>query len=122
MTTMGDFINARLKDADSVANGLTTACRLPGKMPDFFACGGPLAEVFWQTFTPATVGYMLDALKAIVGRHHDDGHGWCHGCQPGAGDDDWGAAYVDFEDCPERRAAAAIWRNHPDYQPEWRPA
>lgn len=113
MTTMGEFIAARMKEAHRTANDLSTACRLPGKMPDFFACGGPLAEQYWQAFTPATVGSMLDALKFIMDTHRNQGCGYyCLGCIA--------AFSVRLDDCPERRAVAAIWRHHPDYKPAWK--
>lgn len=63
---------ATLEEAKRIADGLHFACRIPDKKPDFFACGGPAAEAYWDYFTPARILSLLaalDAAQAAIERH-----------------------------------------------------
>jgi len=57
---------ALLAESQRIADALAFACRLPDKKPDFFACGGPAAEAYWEHFTPARVSSLLAAIGAVL--------------------------------------------------------
>jgi hypothetical protein len=57
---------AELAKARRIADGLRFACRIPDKIPDFFACGGPAAEAYWSYFTPARIVSLLAAIEALT--------------------------------------------------------
>ena len=59
-------VASTLAEAKRIADGLQFACRLPDKTPDFFACGGPAAEAYWNYFTPARISSLLAAIEAVL--------------------------------------------------------
>lgn len=79
---------ALLAEAQRIADALGFACRIPDKVPDFFACGGPAAETYWSYFTPARITSLLAAIEALTSaltRHrpwfvNDAGVRICGGC------------------------------------------
>jgi hypothetical protein len=60
---MADDLTSTLAEAKRIADGLQSACILPGKTPDFTACGGPAAEAYRAYFTPARITALLGALE-----------------------------------------------------------
>ena len=62
--------------------------------------------------SPARVLAEVEAKRRTLGRHHDF-QGWCAGC----GND----LTYRTNDCPELRALASVYAEHPDYRDEWRP-
>ncbi len=114
MTDLVAFIRARLDEDQRTADGLSFACRIPNKMPDFTSAGGPAAEEFWESFGPARVLREVEALRAIVALVLD---------YENEIDQEWGTgdspAESRTEEIPALRALAAIWRDHPDYDPSW---
>lgn len=59
-------LSAELAKAKRIADALGFACRLPDRKPDFFACGGPAAEAYWDYFTPARVVSLVAALETVL--------------------------------------------------------
>src|SRR4051812_16772461 len=72
---LGRFIMDRLAEDKSTADGLQFACRLPDKKPDFFACGGPAAEAYWQHFPPRRAGDQAGATRRLVTGLLETAHG-----------------------------------------------
>jgi len=66
----GDSAAVILAEAKRTADALAFACRVPDKVPDFSACGGPAAEAYWSYFTPARVASFLAAVEAVLELHH----------------------------------------------------
>lgn len=97
------FVHARLAELEERANGLFFATRIPDRIPDFTAAGGPAAEEFWKAVDPVLVLAVVKAVRAIV-------------------EDTWGGP--DHEDVwrEHLRYLTGIWDKHPDYKPgEWWP-
>jgi hypothetical protein len=63
---VSDDLTASLEQSRRIATDLLFACRDPNRRPDFFACGGPAAEAYWEHFTPARVTSLLDAVEAVL--------------------------------------------------------
>lgn len=59
-------LSAALEEGRRIADGLRFACRDPERSPDFFACGGPAAERYWEHFNPARISALLAALDAVL--------------------------------------------------------
>ena len=66
-----DPVASTLAEAQRIADALHFACRLPDKTPDFFACGGPAAEAYWNYFTPARITALLAAIEAVLAKAGD---------------------------------------------------
>ena len=62
----GDPVSVTLAEAKRIADTLAFACRIPDKVPDFTACGGPAAEAYWAYFTPARIVSLLAAIEAVL--------------------------------------------------------
>jgi Family of unknown function (DUF6221) len=130
---INEFLEARIKEDIETADALFFATRIPDKMPDFFAAGGPAAEQFWARFNPARVLAEAETRRAILGLHvitaekihrapfdamtgerlRDEYAVDCEVCG-WAGDNPAGA-------CTTLALLAAVYNNHPDYQQEWKP-
>jgi len=65
----GDPVSVTLAEAKRIADTLAFACRIPDKVPDFTACGGPAAEAYWAYFTPARITSLLAAIEAVLELH-----------------------------------------------------
>lgn len=61
--TDAELLKAGLDADERIADGLSFACKIPGRVPDFTGAGGPAAEEFWDRFTP-----HRRAREAAVGR------------------------------------------------------
>ena len=59
-------VSVTLAEAKRIADTLAFACRIPDKVPDFTACGGPAAEAYWAYFTPARTASLLAAIEAVL--------------------------------------------------------
>jgi hypothetical protein len=57
---------AILAEAKRTADALAFACRIPDKVPDFSACGGPAAEAYWSYFTPVRISSLLAAIERVL--------------------------------------------------------
>lgn len=141
------FVKARLAEDDERARGLQFACRIPEKIPDFTAAGGPAAETYWAHFTPQRMARELEAARRLLDRYErllmaqerhdvavakwraDVDHEQRTGRWAGVGDPgsrlhallregDYLTAMI-----PVARelvtAKAAVWNDHPDYLKEW---
>lgn len=62
----GDPVSVTLAEAKRIADTLAFACRIPDKVPDFTACGGPAAEAYWAYFTPARIVSLLAAVGRVL--------------------------------------------------------
>jgi hypothetical protein len=102
------YIGARVDEDRDIADALLTAAKIPDKVPDFFACGGPCAESFWKRFDAARMLRGADADQAIVAA-----------CTKAAEADPYG---------PGGTLALAVleamtteWGHHPDkpFTPDW---
>jgi hypothetical protein len=123
------FAEARLSEDKHFADGLQFACRIPEKLPDFRACGGPAAEVYWERFTPGRMLAEADAKRAVLAEHLpvESMYGLvCKRCvswqtPPWAdgGETEFGIAISDPWPCLPVRGAVASWERHPDFRPEW---
>jgi len=65
---------------------------------------------------PSWVLRDVAAKRAILARHHDDGHGYC---AAGPWGEISGDPQYEISDCPELRDLAAIDSAHPGYDPGW---
>jgi hypothetical protein len=109
------FIEARLAEDERKAEGLLFAARIPEKKPDFFACGGPAAEAYWEHFEPKRMLGDVEAKRAIVEEYRkarklmmDNRETW-----------DLVRSAVGALRVTVTHLAAA-WSDHPDYRQEWR--
>lgn len=68
-------VRAGVAEDERVAQGLLSACRKLGAVPDFFAAGGPAAEVFWQRFTEGRVLSEVGARRAMLDALLAEEHG-----------------------------------------------
>ena len=62
----------------------------------------------------------VEAKRRIMGRHRDDGCGYCAGCETSTRHSGIRELAPSGE-CPEKRDLAAIYSDHPDYRQEWAP-
>lgn len=143
MDELTAFIEARLAEDKSVADGLMFACRIPEKKPDFFACGGPAAEEYWRRFDPRRMLAEVEGTTRLVAEitatpHlYIEGDSWfsCSQAVPEAWpgrDDEPGSGCADDDrrgkpcDCGrdakarrQLRLIAQRWGRHPEYKPAW---
>jgi hypothetical protein len=118
------FLNARLDEDERTAEALMTATRMAGRMPDFTGCGGPCAEDYWKRFSEGRMLREVAAKRAVIREvldyesrldaEYGCGHSAeaianskCRLTRPGIID-----ALV---------AMVAVYSDHPDYKPEWKP-
>ncbi len=112
------FIGARLAEDKKRAEGLLFACRIPEKTPDFFACGGPAAEAYWEHFGPARMLRDVEADAKLL-RELRSAEGNTGG--------DWGEGEAGYAAGLEAGLVLAVkvraerWSDHPDYQEGWKP-
>ena len=121
------FIKARLDEDRRTAEGLAVAARIPDRRPEFFACGGPAAEAYWDHFHPYRALLDIEAKRAILAQYEDFHAEFERECtdpsresmgplRVGSGVH---AATRVLHDAV--KAIAATWGDHPDYRPEWKP-
>lgn len=147
LAAMAAFAEARLAEGEVRANGLFFACRIPGKLPDFSACGGPAAAAYWQHFTPDRLLAEIQSTRRLLAEIQRMPHLYLdedafYSCAlavdpepygyddtgPGSGclDDTRRGKSCDCGRDPRaRRLLAAIvmrWASHPDYLSGWAPA
>jgi hypothetical protein len=67
---------------------------------------------------PARVLREVAAMRRIMERHHDDGCGYCAGCETSTRHSGI-RELVPSGECPEKRDLAAIWCDHAEYRGEW---
>lgn len=113
------FANARLDEAERVAEGLFNACRDPAKRPDFTACGGPAAQLYWEHFTPAAMLAEIEATRKAIALSFEDERfidfesGCCHS-----------AGEIADGQCPESGGTLRVivdrWNRHPGYRNNWK--
>lgn len=107
------FLAARWDDLEAAANALYFAARIPGKIPDFTACGGPAAEEFWRLHDPASVLAGIEAKRKILAicrqarKEYDAG-------EPGLA---LHAVLRELGYCV--RALAEPFGSHPEFKAEW---
>jgi len=119
------FAEARLAEDRERADGLLTACRIPERLPDFRACGGPAAEVYWERFTPGRMLAEADAKRLVLAGHLpvESIYGltckrcvsWQDAPLAEGGETEFGIAIPDPWPCLPVRGALASWADHPDY-------
>lgn len=143
LAAMAAFAEARLAEGEVRANGLFFACRIPGKLPDFSACGGPAAAAYWQHFTPDRLLAEIQSTRRLLAEIQRMPHlyldedAWYSCTQavdptepgdgPGSGclNESAGQPCNCGRDPRARRLLAAIvmrWASHPDYLSGWAPA
>jgi hypothetical protein len=120
MNELIEFLKARLDEDERAARGLAGATTFVGGRPDFYGCGGPAAEAYWEHFPPHRELREVEAKRRIV-----DDYRIAVGAvsratgpeldSPGyramrAGRDAFRSACVSL---------AAVYSDHPDFQPEW---
>jgi len=108
------FLNARLGEDEAAANSLFFAARIPDKRPDFTACGGPAAEVYWDHFNPARVLREVAAKRAILAEYERVA-GSAQAYPNNATITSLGAAQTVV------KALGTVYSDHPDYRGEWAP-
>jgi hypothetical protein len=100
--TLAEFLTARIADDHAMAKaafGPGMALNWP-ELP-------PAVDVFVDQYGPIRVLREVEAKRAILARHDDQGFAcctWCHEDSP----------------CPDLRDLAAIYGDHPDYDPAWK--
>lgn len=92
------------------AEGLVTATRVLGGMPDFTAAGGPAALLYWENFTPYRALAAIDAKRRIIAMHTPMPGGDCAMC----------AGHTPVP-CPTIRLLALEYAYMRDYREEWKP-
>jgi hypothetical protein len=119
---LASFIMLRVAEDKNKAHDLMFACKLPGKVPDFFSAGGPAAEAYWQHFTPRRAGDQADATRRLVGGLLETPPD--RGCSGYAWADDldrqiWAGRSCDCKAWrrvqAHLQAVATAWATHPDY-------
>lgn len=117
--TLADFLSARLDEDERLARqaleetGTERETRYP--YPDRLATCMHDAR-----HSPARVLREVAAKRAILAEHRIDPEllpGVCYRCRYGVPAHWEPAAWP----CPTLRALAAVWRDHPDYDPSWSP-
>jgi uncharacterized protein DUF6221 len=149
-SAIADFVKARNAEDHHFAQGLMFACRDHRQAPDFYACGGPAAEAFWQRFdarrmlqeVTATLKLLdlherlcrenerneaaLAELRAAIAESERTGRWDSHGFPDTrrraiAREADYLGAMMPHVESLLRDKAAA-WNRHPDYKKkEWAP-
>jgi hypothetical protein len=114
--TIVEFLLARLAEDEKVAHALLFACRDPARRPVFDWCGGPAAEAFWDRFDPAQRLREIEAKQAILNEHTPRTRGSRTSCSSCSYGNSLGASWP----CLTVAKAAAVYRNHPDYDEDWR--
>lgn len=143
--TLTEFLTARLDQDEASARGATadpgvaaqwnettSGCLDIGR-PDYgdqnwhdyvWTQGDSRVTRFIASHDPARTLREIAAKRKILAIHHvvDAIHhlvrgGYCHGC----GDNAAGYWTTLTDECPEKRALAAVYADHPDYRPEWAP-
>jgi Family of unknown function (DUF6221) len=119
--TLAEFLTARLDEDAKVADALYFAARIPDKVPDFFAAGGPAAEQFWGRFDPAWVLREVEAKRAILAEHTSVPSRYiesstCALCSVHT----MKASTPVRWPCETVCALAAVYSGHPDYRAEWK--
>lgn len=121
-----DFLHERLKEDEATAKALAGATVITDRKPDFYGCGGPAAEGYWQHFQPHRVLAEVKAKRAILDRHLPERAGYFDPkaktgvsftmCEVdgngGTTDDAW--------PCDELKHLAAPYADHSDYDASWR--
>jgi Family of unknown function (DUF6221) len=123
MTDLVAFLRARLDEDEAAARPLIG---MPGALTAF----GAVAEFIART-EPARVLREVEAKRAILGYHRRTEwaiHGnifACHQCRATAADEDV-PRFTDFAGydwliwpCPTLRHLAAVYQDHPDFDPAW---
>jgi hypothetical protein len=117
-----DFLNARLAEDEAAAQQAK-------------ATGGPMSP-WWgaeqlkplmvdadathvEHHSPERVLREVVAKRAVMERHCPSQSDGCVGCGVYLGRDDQWHPNVQFEDCEELLGLAAVYSDHPDYNPEW---
>ena len=123
------FAAARLAEDKERADGLLFACRIPDKLPDFRACGGPAAEMYWERFNPRRMLAEADAKRLVLAGHLpvESAYGltckrcvsWQDAPMAEGGETEFGIAIPDPWPCLPVRGAVAGWERHADFKPEW---
>ena len=137
------FCEARLAEDRQRAEGLLFACKLPEKLPDFRACGGPAAEAYWEHFGPRRMLREIEGTERLIAEIKATPHLYIEGdswfsCsqavpeawpgrdrEPGSGcaDDNRRGKPCDCgRDAKARRQLGLIarrWDRHQDYKPAW---
>ena len=120
MDDLTAFLAARLNEDETAAKaalGVTTGSRYEGQPREWV--------YFWSIRGPEQTIREVEAKRAIMTEHDPcyptyyptpSGQPTCGVCHSGGFDWDperWPCATV--------RALAAVWSDHPDYRPEWKP-
>lgn len=101
------FSRERLDEDRDVTQGLAFACRNPDLSPDFFGCGGPAAEAFWERFDPERRLRETEGKRALLNAYEVS----VRMVGPGLSRQLLGLVALQ----------ATAWDDHPDYLPEWKP-
>ena len=108
------FLAARLDEDAATADALFFACRIPDRIPDFTAAGGPAAEQFWGHFTAARALREVEAGRAILTEY-----GTALQVPADRETEDEVSWRLALEKVITIRAA--VYSDHPGYRPEWAP-
>lgn len=68
------IIEAGVAEDESAAKALATATRFVDGRPDFYGCGGPAAEAYWDRMTPERALRRAEATRALVAEILAEGH------------------------------------------------
>lgn len=129
MTSIIDFIEARLAEDEAIAQasiaddqgddgGLEYEYLTSGRIqrPRF---GEPLAKLVTTFAVPRRVLREVEAKRRVMARHcpgmRTRDYVYCRDCP---GDQD-GFPEVPIDECPELRDIAAVYSDHPDFDPNW---
>ena len=133
-----EFLRARLDEDEAAAKA---AAEFPGRHWDF-SNGGEGRErdgILWDDDHANVIGWLddhlacaahaarhdprrtlreVEAKRRIMGRHHANEDGMCEGCPTS---EITMEPQIEIGECPELRDLAAVYTEHPDYQPGWKP-
>jgi hypothetical protein len=112
---LAEFVKARLDEDEALTMGLRNATRIIGGKPDFYGVGGPAAMGFWGHFDPARVLREVEAKWKILTWWENELRGFR---SPGARE----RASRSLPGFAVIFTLAAVWRDHPDYDPAWSPS
>lgn len=117
MTSLRDFIAARVEEDRALAQASIDDYN--GADDCFFDTGNRYICDHYLRHHPERILRQVKSMQDILDRHGISEGDGCTGCGIYLGRDDKWHPNVAAEDCEDLQALAAIWPEHPDFDPNW---
>ena len=112
--TLTEFLEARLEEDRALAQAAIDD--LYGEDDCYFDTSNEHISSHYLHHQPSRVLREVEAKRALLAIHNArDSWGHCTGC----GVDSDGSLYMVIDDCPTLKALAAVYSDHPDFDPNW---